>query len=130
MLVERGDQCDGRRMRAVSPASLKPASTRETERGSEMEKKGNQNSTKGGNLMKAITKFKSMRRSRTFLLSIVCAGAVTTLLGGCAESPYVTEYGTGYYPTGYYTPGYHDYYGNPYSYYGYGPPYYNHGDWY
>ena len=73
--------------------------------------------------MKTITKSKSMRRSRTFLLSIVCAGAVATLLGGCTESPYVTEYETGYYPTGYYTPGYYDYYGNPYSYYEYGPTY-------
>jgi hypothetical protein len=78
---------------------------------------------KGGDLMKMITKSKSMRRSRTFLLSIVCAGAVATLLGGCAESPYVTEYETGYYPTGYYTPGYYDYYGNPYSYYEYRPTY-------
>jgi hypothetical protein len=73
--------------------------------------------------MKTIIKSKSMRRSRTFLLSIVCAGAVAMLLGGCAESPYVTEYQTGYYPTGYYTPGYYDYYGNPYSYYEYGPTY-------
>jgi hypothetical protein len=73
--------------------------------------------------MKTITKSKSTRRSRTFLLSIVCACAVATLLGGCAESPYVTEYETGYYPTGYYTPGYYDYYGNPYSYYEYGPTY-------
>jgi hypothetical protein len=90
---------------------------------------------KGEHLMKTITKSKSTRRSRTFLPSIVRAAAVATLLGACAESPYVTEYGTGYYPTGYYTSGYYDYYGNPYSYYGYGPTYfgpryYNHGDWY
>ena len=78
---------------------------------------------KGEHLMKTITKSKSMRRSRTFLLAIVCAGAIATLLGGCAESPYVAEYGTGYYPTGYYTPGYYDYYGIPYSSYEYGPTY-------
>jgi hypothetical protein len=80
---------------------------------------------KGEHLMKMITKFKSMRRSRTFLLSIVCSGAVATLLGGCAESPYATRHD----PTGY-TPGYHDYYGNPYSYSGYGPRELNHGDRY
>jgi hypothetical protein len=76
-----------------------------------------------GQRIEAITKCKSMRRSRTFLLSIVCSGAVATLLGGCAGSP-----PTG--PTGYYTPGYHDYYGNPYSYSGYGPRELNHGDRY
>jgi hypothetical protein len=104
---------------------------------------------KGEHLMKTITKSKSMRGSRTFLLSIVCAGAVATLLGGCAESPYVTEYGNGYYPTGYYTPGYYGYYGTPYEYGptyhrtivrsgvryndAYGPRYYGsgtYGDWY
>ena len=72
-----------------------------------------------------ITKFKSMRRSRTFLLSIVCSGAVATLLGGCAESPHVTRYN----PTGNDTSDYHDY-GNPYSYSGYGPREFNHGDRY
>jgi hypothetical protein len=76
-----------------------------------------------GQRIEAITKSKSMRRSRTFLLSIVCAGAVATLLGGCAGSPR-----TGYYTPG--TPGYHDYYGNPYSYSGYGPRELNHGDRY
>lgn len=77
-------------------------------------------------LIKTITKFKSMRRSRTFLLSIVCSGAVATPLGGCAESPYLTRHD----PTRNYTPGYHDYYGNPYSYSGYGPRELNHGDRY
>ena len=55
------------------------------------------------------------------LLSIVCAGLFATLLGGCAEGPYVTAYDTGYYPTAYYTTTRtYDYY--PYSYY-YGPAY-------
>ncbi len=77
---------------------------------------------KGGNLMNTITDSKFKRSSRTFFLSIVCAGAVATLLGGCAESPYATAYDTGhYYPTAYYAPDY-GYYGNPYSYY-YGPTY-------
>ena len=62
---------------------------------------------KGEHLMKTITKSKSTRRSRAFLLSIVCAGAVATLLGSCAEGPYVTAYHTGYYyPTAYYAPDY------------------------
>ena len=66
--------------------------------------------------MKTITKSKSKRSSRSFLLSLLCAGVVATFLGGCAESPYVTTYDTGYYyPTTYYAP---DYYGYPYSYYG------------
>jgi hypothetical protein len=64
-----------------------------------------------------------MRRSRAFLLSVLCAGVVATFLGGCAEGPYVTAYDGGYYyPTAYYTPAY-DYYTNPYSYYEYGPRY-------
>jgi hypothetical protein len=68
--------------------------------------------------MKAI--MKSKRRTRALLLSILCAGAVATFLGGCAEGPYVTAYDTGYYyPTGYYTPAYY----SPYSYYEYGPTY-------
>lgn len=72
--------------------------------------------------MKTITRCKSMRRSRGFLLSVLCAGVIAGFLGGCAESPYVTAYDTGYYyPTGYYAPNYR-YYGNPYSYY-YGPSY-------
>ena len=100
--------------------------------------------------MKTIMRSKLMRRSRVASLSIVCAGAVASFLGGCAEGPYVTAYDTGYYyPTGYYTPGY-TYYGYPYSYYGptydrtivrsgvryndaYGPRYYGstvYGDWY
>jgi hypothetical protein len=99
--------------------------------------------------MKTITKSKSKLRSRAFLLSVLCAGVVATFLGGCAESPYVTAYDTGYYyPTTYYTPDYD--YGSPYSYYGptyerttvrsgvryndaYGPRYYGsrvYGDWY
>jgi hypothetical protein len=69
-----------------------------------------------------ITKSKSMRRSRAFLLSVLCAGVVATFIGGCAEAPYVTAYDGGYYyPTTYYTPSY-DYY-SPYSYYEYGPRY-------
>jgi hypothetical protein len=73
--------------------------------------------------MKTITKSKSMRRSRAFLLSVLCAGVVATFIGGCAEGPYVTAYDGGYYyPTAYYTPSY-DYYGSPYSYYEYGPRY-------
>jgi len=72
--------------------------------------------------MKMITKSKSMRRSRAFLLSVLCAGVVATFIGGCAEGPYVTAYDGGYYyPTTYYTPSY-DYY-SPYSYYEYGPRY-------
>jgi len=95
--------------------------------------------------MKTITKFKSMRRSRAFLLLLLCAGVVATFMVGCAEAPYVTAYDGGYYyPTTYYAPGY------PYSYYGptyerttvrsgtryndaYGPRYYGssvYGDWY
>lgn len=80
--------------------------------------------------MNKITK--SRRRIRAFLLSIVCASAVATFLGGCAEGPYITAYDTGYYyPTAYYAPEYYDY---PYSYYGpsysrtvvgYGPRYYS-----
>jgi hypothetical protein len=70
---------------------------------------------KGKHLMKTITKSKSMRRSRAFLLSVLCAGVVATFMGGCAEGPYVTAYDTGYYyPTAYYAPDYYDY---PYSYY-------------
>jgi hypothetical protein len=72
--------------------------------------------------MKTITKSKSMRRSRAFLLSVLCAGVVAIFMSGCAESPYVTAYDTGYYyPTAYYAPDY-DSYGYPYSYY-YGPTY-------
>ena len=56
-----------------------------------------------------------MKSKRALLLSILCAGAVATFLGGCAEGPYVSAYDTGYYPTAYYTT-------YPYSYY-YGPTY-------
>jgi len=59
-----------------------------------------------------------MKSKRASLLSILCAGVVTTFLGGCAEGPYVTSYDTGYYPTAYYTPSY----SYPSSYY-YGPTY-------
>ncbi len=77
---------------------------------------------KGEHLMKTITKSKSMRRSRAFLLSVLCAGVIATFIGGCAEGPYVTAYDGGYYyPTAYYTPAY-DYYGYPYSTI-YGPTY-------
>jgi hypothetical protein len=94
------------------------------------------------------TTMKSKRRVPV-LLSILCAGLVATLLGGCAEGPYVA-YDTGYYPAGYYTP--YSYYGYPTSYYytpaydttivrsgvqyndAYGPRYYRtrtvYGDWY
>jgi hypothetical protein len=71
------------------------------------------------------TTMKSKHRSRAVLLSILCAGAVATFLGGCAEGPYMTAYDSGYYyPTTYYTPSYsYDYYyGYPHSYY-YGPTY-------
>jgi hypothetical protein len=87
-----------------------------------------------------------MKTKRALLLSILCAGVITTFLGGCAESPYMTAYDTGYYPTAYYTTRSYDYY--PYSYYGpsydtvvrsgvryndaYGPRYYTrtvYGDW-
>jgi hypothetical protein len=61
------------------------------------------------------------RRSSTALLSILCAGLVTTFLGGCAEGPYVTAYNAGYYPAGYYTR--YSYY-DPYAYSYYGPSYY------
>jgi hypothetical protein len=68
------------------------------------------------------TKLKSKRHTRALLLSVICAGVVATFLGGCAESPYVTAYDTGYYyPTTYYTPGYD--YAYPASYYEYGPRY-------
>jgi hypothetical protein len=64
-----------------------------------------------------------MRRSRAFLLSVLCAGVIATFMGGCAEGPYVTAYDSGYYyPTGYYAPDY-TYYDYPYSYYEYGPAY-------
>ena len=85
-----------------------------------------------------------MKSKRALLLSILCAGIVATFLGGCAESPYVTAYDTGYYPTGYYSPSY----SRTYSYYepaydtvvrsgvryndAYGPRYYDrtvYGDW-
>jgi hypothetical protein len=66
------------------------------------------------------TKMKPKRRTRAFLLSVLCAGVVATFLGGCAEAPYVTTYDTGYYyPTAYYTPDTYEY-GYPSSYY-YGP---------
>ena len=70
--------------------------------------------------MKTITKY----RKRGLLLSLLCAGVVATFLGGCAETPYVTAYDTGYYyPTAYYTPSYYGYY--PYrSYYYYPNNYY------
>jgi len=70
------------------------------------------------------TTIKSKVRSRALLLSILCAGVITTFLGGCAEGPYMTAYDNGYYyPTTYYTPNSYDYYsGYPSSYYyGYGP---------
>ena len=67
------------------------------------------------------TTIKSTRRTAT-LLSIFCAGLVATLVGGCAQGPYVTAYDTGYYPTGYYNGYSYDYYRTPYSYY-YGPAY-------
>src|ERR1700745_4504321 len=75
-----------------------------------------------GYLMKTTMKSKS--RSRALLLSILCAGVIATVLGGCAEGPYMTAYDNGdYYPTTYYTAYSYDYYyGYPSSYYyGYGP---------
>jgi hypothetical protein len=78
---------------------------------------------KGEDLMKTITKSKSMRRRRALLLSVLYAGVIATFIGGCAEGPYVTAHDGGYYyPTSYYAPDY-DYYGYPYSYYEYGPRY-------
>jgi hypothetical protein len=78
---------------------------------------------KGKLPMKTITKSKSMRHSRAFLLSVLCAGVVT-FIGGCAEGPYVTAYDGGYYyPTAYYTPAYYDDYGYRSSYYEYRPMY-------
>ena len=68
--------------------------------------------------MKTTTKSK---RRVPVLLSILCAGLVVTLLGGCAEGPYVA-YDTGYYPASYYRTYSYHYYGYPYSYY-YGPAY-------
>ena len=68
--------------------------------------------------MKTTTK---SNRRIPVLLSILCAGLVATLLGGCAEGPYVA-YDGGYYPTSYYTTRSYDYYGYPSSYY-YGPAY-------
>ena len=63
------------------------------------------------------TTMKSKGRSRALLLSILCAGVIATVLGGCAEGPYMTAYDNGYYyPTTYYRPSSsYDYY------YGYGP---------
>lgn len=73
--------------------------------------------------MNMITKSKSMRHSRGFLLSVVCAGAIAGSLGGCAEGPYATAYDSNYYyPTAYYASSDYGYgygYGYPYSYYGY-----------
>jgi hypothetical protein len=78
---------------------------------------------KGEDLMKTITKSKSMRRRRALLLSVLYAGVIATFIGGCAEGPYVTAHDGGYYyPTSYYAPDC-DYYGYPYSYYEYGPRY-------
>lgn len=94
------------------------------------------------------TRIKSKRRGAA-LLSILCAGLIATVLGGCAEGPYVTAYDGSYYPAGYYT-GYSYYDPYAYSYYGpaydttvvrsgvrysdaYGPRYYTrtvYGDWY
>ncbi len=88
-----------------------------------------------------------MKSKRALLLSILCAGVVTIFLGGCAESPYMTSYDTGYYPTSYYTPSYSYpssyYYGSTYDDTivrsgvryndAYGPRYYSrsmYGDWY
>jgi hypothetical protein len=75
-------------------------------------------------------KTKTKHRNRGLLLSLLCAGVVTTFLGGCAEGPYMTAYDTGYYyPTTYstyYTPSSYHYYGYyPYrSYYYYPSSYY------
>ena len=82
--------------------------------------------------MKTTTKSK---RRMPVLLSILCAGLVTAVLGGCAEEPDVTAYDGGYYPAGYYTR--YSYY-DPYAYSryndAYGPRYYQtrtvYGDWY
>ena len=66
------------------------------------------------------TTMKSKSRSQALLLSILSAGVITTVLGGCAEGPYMTAYDSGYYyPTTYYTPSssYDYYYGYPSSYY-------------
>jgi len=66
------------------------------------------------------TTMTSKSRSRALLLSILCAGVIATVLGGCAEGPYMTAYDSGYYyPTTYYTPSssYDYYYGYPSSYY-------------
>jgi hypothetical protein len=71
--------------------------------------------------MKSI--IKSKHRSLASLLSLLCAGLAATLLGGCAEGPYVTTYDRGYYPAGYYATYSSDYYyGYPSSYY-YPPAY-------
>jgi hypothetical protein len=67
------------------------------------------------------TRMNSKRRTAA-LLSILCAGLVTTFVAGCAEGPYVAAYDTGYYPTGYYNGYSYSYDRNPYSYY-YGPAY-------
>jgi hypothetical protein len=51
--------------------------------------------------MKRITKCKSKHGERGLLLSLMCAGVVATSMAGCAEAPYVTAHGSGYYyPTG------------------------------
>ena len=94
--------------------------------------------------MKTTIESRAKRRSRAFVLSIICAGLAATFLAGCAEGPYVTAYDTGYYyPTAYYTPDYYDYYGPTYERTtvrsgvryndAYGPRYYGstvYGDWY
>ena len=95
------------------------------------------------------TTIKSKRRIPA-LLSILCAGLVTTFLGGCAEAPYVA-YGPRLLSDWHYTGYSYDYNAYPYSYYGpaydttvvrsgvryndaYGPRYYRtrtvYGDWY
>jgi hypothetical protein len=67
--------------------------------------KGNSDSMKGVlyHLMKTIKKREGKHRKGGLLLSLACAGVIATFLAGCAETPYVTAYDSGYYyPTGSY----------------------------
>jgi hypothetical protein len=61
--------------------------------------------------MKTITNRGAKRCKRTLWLSLLCAGVVATFMAGCAETPYVTAYDSGYYyPTGSYVRDYWGYY--------------------
>ena len=68
-------------------------------------------------LMKTIKKCEGKHRKGGVLLSLACAGVIAAFMAGCAETPYVTAYDSGYYyPTGDYVRDYAGYYqAYPYS---------------